>query len=421
MNSARRFLSIRLDWLLIGTFVGLSVCLNSCSAVSTLIGFSSLCLPFALLACFLLLTLSDADENNAALTIGVLVFTIPILLSAIGNLSNSNVMDSLTLMVCILLAYLCVRKVGPLHLCRIFVWLMCTTSYVSLLFWISINWLGINLPLPVFENVNGVHYKTIFIVSQYAEAYIDANKSMGFFWESGIFASYLLLAISVEFMVNEKASKVRLALLVVTLFTTGSTAGYLLLPLALAVGLLKNGGRGRVAISIGIVILVLWAFANYSTIINMLMQIDPSLFWKLGETDAVTKLTRLQSPGVCWNLFSSSPVLGLGYGEALQAYSAIAAGSSTIDSLTTTSFFQLAAFGVSGFAMWGVTLYALIATRRLPLSASIMLALLFVMVINKEPHTASAFTYILVFSFLSFSGESPERSFVKCYGGAHEK
>ena len=236
MNYAKRFLSIRLDWLLIGTFVGFSICLNSCSAVSTLIGFSSLCLPFALLSCFLLLTLSDADKNNTALTIGALVFTFPILLSAIGNLSSSNVMNSLTLMVCILLAYLCVRKVGSLRLCHMFVWLMCATSCVSLLVWIATNWLGINLPFPVFENVNGVHYKTIFIVSQFAEAYIDASKSMGFFWESGIFASYLLLAISVEFIVNKNASKARLALLVVTLFTTGSTAGYLLLPLALAVG-----------------------------------------------------------------------------------------------------------------------------------------------------------------------------------------
>lgn len=297
---------------------------------------------------------------------------------------------------------------------------MCATSCVSLFVWIATNWLGINLPFPGFENVNGVHYKTIFIVSQFAEAYIDASNSMGFFWESGIFASYLLLAISVEFMVNKKASKVRLALLVVTLFTTGSTAGFLLLPLALAVGLLKNGGRGRVAISIGIVILVLWAFTNYSTIIEVLMQFDPLLFWKLGDADAVTRLTRLQSPGVCWNLFSASPVLGLGYGEALEAYSAVAVGSSTIDSLTTTSFFQLAAFGVSGFVMWGVTLYALIATRRLPLSASILLALLFVMVINKEPHTASALTYILVFSFLSFSDERKGRSSDKCYGGAHE-
>lgn len=188
-------MSVRLDWLLIGTFVGFSICLNSCSAVSTLIGFSSLCLPFALISCFLLLTLSDADKNNTALTIGALVFTIPVLLSAIGNFSSSNVMNSLTLMVCILLAYLCVRKVGPLHLCHIFVWLMCATSCVSLLVWIATNWLGINLPFPVFENVNGVHYKTIFIVSQFAEAYIDASKSMGF---SGK-AVFLLLIYSLRF------------------------------------------------------------------------------------------------------------------------------------------------------------------------------------------------------------------------------
>lgn len=420
MNLIKRLLLIRLDWVLIELFVGFSVCLNSCSALSTLKGYSSLCLPFALLSCLLLLTLADVEKNKTALTVGVLVFTVPIILSAVGNLDNSNVMNSLALMTCIFLAYLCVKKVGSLRLCRIFVRVMYFTAGVSLVFWIATNWLALNLPLPVLENVNGVHYKTIFFASQHIETYIKNSNSMGFFWESGIFASYLLLAIAVEFMIEEKPSKNRLALLIVTLFTTGSTAGYLLLPLALSVGLLKNGGRGRLAISVGLAIVVLWSFANYSAILDALMQISPSIFWKLGDADAVTKLTRLQSPGVCWDLFSENPVLGLGYGDALEAYSAVASGSVTIDSLTTTSFFQLAAFGVAGFAMWGVTIYALAGTRCLPASAGLMLVLLFAIIINKEPHTTSVLTYILIFSFLSFPSGRPEHALALRYGSSHE-
>lgn len=149
------------------------------------------------------------------------------------------------------------------------------------------------------------------------------------------------------------------------------------------------------------------------------MQINPTLFWKLGDADAVTKLTRLQSPSVCWDLFSANPFFGLGYGDALEAYSTVAASSATIDSLTTTSFFQLAAFGISGFAMWGITIYALTGTGRLPLSSGIMLVLLFVIIINKEPHTASVMTYILLFSFLSFTGKTSEKALNLHYGGTY--
>lgn len=223
MNFVRRFLSIRLDWLFIGLIVGFAVCLNSCSAVSTLKGYSSLCLPFALLACLLLLMFTDVEKNNTALTGGLLVFVLPVVFSALANFDNSNVVNSLTLLSCIFLAYLCVRKFGSILMCRIFVKLMCISAAMSLILYLATNLLRLNLPFPVLENVNGIHYKTIFIVSQYAETYIDGSKSMGFFWESGIFASYLLLAIAIEFMVEEKASIRRLALLVIALFTTGST------------------------------------------------------------------------------------------------------------------------------------------------------------------------------------------------------
>lgn len=413
-------MSLRLDLLLIGLFAGLAVCLNSCSAFSTLKGYSSFCLPLALVGCLLLLLLPDSEKGTPALKVGFLIFTVPVLLSSISNMSYSNVTNSISLLSVIFLAYLCVKKVGPLRFCRLFVGLICVTAAFSLALWTVTVLLRINLTLPVFENINGVHYKTIFIASQYAETYADASKSMGFFWESGIFASYLLLAIAVEFLSVDHPSKSRLVLLVAALFTTGSTAGYLLLPLALAVGLLQRSGRGRLPIALGVVLLVVITIMNYSNIIHFLIKVDPSLFWKLGDADAVTKLTRLQSPGVCWNIFAKSPIFGLGYGDALEAYSASIAASTSVDSLTTTSFFQLAAFGVSGFAMWGVTIYALIWNRCLPVSVGLVFAALFIMILNKEPHTASTLTYALVFSLLSLRGKDPDQDGASRTRNVHE-
>lgn len=208
------------------------------------------------------------------------------------------------------LAYLCARKEDPESLCRVFVSVMCVTSVFSLALWVVLNIVGIDLPLPVLENVNGVHYKTIIIASQFVETYIEGNNSMGFFWESGVFASYLLLAIAVEFMLQSKVSKLRLSLLIATLLTTGSTAGVLLLPLALSVGLLKRGGKVRIVISLSLLIVFIVVLVNFSVIIAELAKINPSLFSKLTDADAVTRLTRLQSPSICWDLFVQSPVLG---------------------------------------------------------------------------------------------------------------
>lgn len=137
----------------IGLIVGFAVCLNSCSAVSTLKGYSSLCLPFALLACLLLLMFTNVEKNNTALTGGLLVFVLPVVFSALANFDNSNVVNSLTLLSCIFLAYLCVRKFGSILMCRIFVKLMCISAAMSLILYLATNLLRLNLPFPVLETL----------------------------------------------------------------------------------------------------------------------------------------------------------------------------------------------------------------------------------------------------------------------------
>ena len=408
MNLANRVMSVRFDRFLICLFVGVVVCLNSCSAISTFKGYSWVCFPLAVLACLVLFLMPDVNNHNHPLTVGVLVFIIPIVLSCLSNLNHSNIINSINLSFVILLAYLCVRKFDVQRLCKSFVILMCVTSAFSLILSL-LSIAKIDLPLPVFENINGVHYKTIGIASQYEENFIQRSKSMGFFWESGIFASYLLLAIAVECSFEEKASKLRLSLLFAALITTYSTAGLLLVPLALSIGLLKRGGRARAAISAGLLLIFVITIVNLPVLIAALVNLNPSLFGKLINMDAVTRLTRLQSPEICLSLFFENPLFGLGYGEALDSYSFRILSIASIDSLTSTSFFQLAAFGIAGFAMWGVTVYSLLGTGRLPLSAALMLVLLFAIILNKEPHTASALTYMLVFSLLALGNQKNKR------------
>ena len=79
------------------------------------------------------------------------------------------------------------------------------------------------------------------------------------FWEPGIFASYLALAIVFESITNSKSiSWFRIIVFVVSIITTTSSAGYALLVLAVGVILLRqsqlNGYKKILAICIIIII-----------------------------------------------------------------------------------------------------------------------------------------------------------------------
>lgn len=401
MTVLKRILDTRLDVLFTGFIVIVAICYNSCSALSTIEVTSGFGMPLALLACITLLRLPTVSDNSKVMFVGLVIFIAPVVLSAAANPSYLNLMDSIQLVSIILLAYLCVCKLGALRFSRLFIDIMCVTSAGSILLFFLLNIIGVDLPLPVLENVNGVHYKTILVASQFVEPYIAESYSMGFFWEGGIFASYLMLAIIAEFLIKAKPSKVRLALLVVALLSTRSTAGYLLLPMAISVGILQRGGKTRYAIASLLILFSILLAINLDSIVSELVVLNPEMFGKLIDSDAVTRLSRLQSPMACWTLFTEKPVFGFGYGDAFNAYSRLIASSATIDSLTSTSGFQLVAFGFGGFLMWGCTAYSVLGSRFIAPLSRILLAVFIFIVINKEPHTASALTYALLFALLS--------------------
>lgn len=91
---------------------------------------------------------------------------------------------------------------------------------------------------------NFTYYARVPEGSQYTRfAYLLPFRNSSHFWESGVFAAYLLLAIVFLGLTRDEFNKRRyrniFAVLVITLLTTMSTTGYILLPLCLLFHLRK--------------------------------------------------------------------------------------------------------------------------------------------------------------------------------------
>jgi hypothetical protein len=98
----------------------------------------------------------------------------------------------LSLLIC---AY-CYMKTTPFQqFCRQFLWFMKLVSYASLVLFVCVNILGMSESFSTYVNVNKVTYLSMYL------AFAQENSSfrcMGPFWEPGIFATFLILAIVLE-------------------------------------------------------------------------------------------------------------------------------------------------------------------------------------------------------------------------------
>uniref|UniRef100_UPI000FF138CB hypothetical protein n=1 Tax=Exiguobacterium sp. AM39-5BH TaxID=2292355 RepID=UPI000FF138CB len=81
--------------------------------------------------------------------------------------------------------------------------------------------------LPEFLNLNNVPYQGVYLFF-----YIPwiPERNLGIFWEPGLFATFLVIGLLFElFFNNKKISIFRVIIFSLTIFTTQSSAGYLLL------------------------------------------------------------------------------------------------------------------------------------------------------------------------------------------------
>lgn len=224
-------------------------------------------------------------------------------------------------------------------------------------------------------------------------------RNQGVFWEPGLFASHIIIAMALEICFSEKMSKRVLFLLFCGVISTLSTAGIMLLVFIYILYIdRKTEGKNRVIWFFLLTCLFFFGWINVQEIISTLQYISMPLFSKLTSGE-ITTVTRLNGPLLNLKLFVEEPLIGYGINGANNRFiqEMFEYG---VDSQTSTTTFILSAFGIIGSIYTVLWVFAIKNISRLNSVKKIVLFILLFIIINKEPHISIMSTWCILFVLL---------------------
>jgi hypothetical protein len=334
-------------------------------------------------------------------------FWIFTLLSVMAMLANWEVswLYLNTLAVAFIALYI-VEKFDPQIVVETFVNVMFLIAVISLIF---ILWIYIKGIPPSFSMVstttteNECYNYFVFFYPKLWESSLARNR--GVFWEPGLYASYLIIALILDICFNKKKSKLKELVLATTVITTYSTAGIILLFLVGILFVDMNVPKKNIRV-IWMVILgsiALFLIFNIDNIIYILIGISPDVFSKLlGEEQ--TTVTRLGAPMLNFKIFMENPVFGAGFSGATNLFVQNQVQYKA-DSQTSTSLYMMASLGVGGilYTYWWVK--GILKMRGVSIISRIIILVIVLSILNKEPHSVLLATWMIMFLFTAMTKE----------------
>lgn len=292
----------------------------------------------------------------------------------------------------IIVAYYLLKKYGLNNIIELFLKIMVVISIASLIGYTLLNTSSVLNNLPTITNVNNVEYGIGFLFN-YIKIYPERN--CGVFWEPGIFASYLALAIVLESMTDtKKLNKFRIVLYIMSMITTTSSAGYVLLILSIGLILLRdsqlNGYKKLFAVCI--ILLICFLTLNIDKIILNTSLSNNKYLIKL-TSERMKQSSRTTSIFHNLSIFYKFPLFGGGIDYVTSNMSSWADIS--------TSTYILSIFGFLGlfytiFIIWGI-----FSQKQINIFVKILFCFVLMSIVNKEPHINILFTWIIILGMAS--------------------
>ena len=225
-------------------------------------------------------------------------------------------------------------------------------------------------------------------------------RNYGAFWEPGIFATHIICAFLIMPYIDMVKSKktIMYVILVISLLTTASSAGYVLLAIASICNLLSRlrvenrRDYFKLVIVFLLLALLLAVYFNLESIIRMLSLDNNLIFEKMLH---ISESQRSDSVRVNFRAFLQKPIVGFGFsnlGES-ESYKTLGKTLSVVD--TATTFRLLAAMGIGGAFFTIILVIGFWRKQQLSWFVKIVLIIILMIIINKEAHDSFLLAWCL--------------------------
>lgn len=317
-------------------------------------------------------------------------FIIPLLFTMI--LDGGNNLFYYLFVVCgIIFAYGISLNVPFSKVVDLYLKIMTFVSIIALFGYVIYNNTNLLDFLPKIQNLNDKEYAIGLIFNALTH---DPYRNCGMFWEPGLFATALTIAMIFEILFYEKkVNKFRILIFVLCFITANSSAGFILCFLCFSLFFVRNivmRKKDILKIIISIIILLVFFLILYNLdniILNSPLKENP-YFDKLISNN-IEESTRFLAVGHNLDIFIKYPIFGAGITFVNQNMQYVA------DTSTITHMMSI--FGLVGIWYAIIWCIGILKIKNINIMSKIVLIIITMLILNKEPHLRLTFSWCLLF------------------------
>lgn len=248
-----------------------------------------------------------------------------------------------------------------------------------------------------FTSVNDIYYRSFLDVCFKAD--LTSPRNFGPFWEPGIYSLILTIGIVFELIGNEKPNWLNITIFTITILTTLSTSGVILLLLCVPLYFARKKARIPFYISFVISSILIFAFIYLGDPANEIPFFN-EVFSKLFDSSSSnpSMVVRMHSPFYGFHLFFNSGCLGYGPEVFDEKYLALELfGNSGWIAQTSTFGWIAGSFGLLGLYFLVMFMFALFwfFFKEKNIRAALLMMIFAIVITNCEPMYSFSLFWII--------------------------